>query len=85
MKGVMSPKTYRSNIVEHEVGECGGGEEGRGRKGRRTIPAHTRFQLLDLRQCGILAASTEEVAKGGELDSAVATFVEEGEGFFVIG
>ena len=39
---------------------------------------------MDFSEGGILTAGAEEVAEGFEGDASVATFVEEGEGFFVV-
>ena len=52
---------------------------------RHTIPTHPLLQLLNLGQSGVLPTCAEEVTEGGELHTAVAALVEEGEGFFIVG
>jgi len=50
-----------------------------------TIPTDRLLQLANLRQRRVLAARAQQVAQGCERDAPGAAFVEEGEGFFVVG
>ena len=52
--------------------------------GRLTVTANPLLQLVYFRQRWILPAGSEEVAERFERDAAIATLVEEGEGFFVV-
>jgi hypothetical protein len=50
-----------------------------------TVTAHLGLKVLDLRESGILAACSEEIAQVGKGDTAVAALVEEGEGLLEVG
>lgn len=57
----------------------------RGWERRRTVCADAALEIGNLSERRVLAAGAQEVAQGGAVDAAVATLVEELEGFAVVG
>ena len=51
----------------------------------RTISANTTLQIRNLSERRVLAACAQQVAEGSAVNAAVASLVEELEGFAVVG
>lgn len=82
----MSVGAFKSkrNTSQKDGNGVSGSRRGKKRIVNHTVSAHACLELVNLCQCRVLPAGSKEVTERLERDTAVAAFIEEGEGFFVI-